>query len=190
MKAKLLFINLMTTYLLGFSSISAQGFQPPSKGNAVIYFVRVSSMGNPMNFQYFHQDKYIGEFKGKNYMRYECNPGEQLLWASSENKEFMTADFREGETYIVIVDVIIGVWKAHVGLRPISVGNNEIFEKAKKLILQEPPMITPEAKIEKMNLKLKDFIAAQLKMYDEKWKNERNFKNLSADMAIPADAMK
>jgi len=189
MKIKMSIILLTICLLINYKLIG-QGFQKPTKGNAVIYFVRVTSYGFGVTFQYFHQDKYIGEFKGKNYMRYECDPGNQLLWASSENKEFITADLKEGESYIVIVDVIIGMMKGHVGLRPISINDKELFEKAKKMILEEAPVTTPEIKIEKMNKKLEEFIFKQLKLYDEKWKNERNYKHLSADMAIPADAMK
>ena len=62
-------IVLTTIILSGFISISAQGFQPPAEGNAVIYFARVSSYGGAASFEYFHLDKYIGVFKGKNYRR-------------------------------------------------------------------------------------------------------------------------
>jgi hypothetical protein len=88
------------------------------------------------------------------------------------------------------VDVIKGMMKGHVGLRPISLNDKELFEKAKKMILEDAPITTPEVKIEKMTIRLKDFIFKQLKLYDEKWKNERNFKNITSEMAIPADAMK
>ncbi len=189
MKTKILSIILIAT-LSGFSSLFAQGFQPPAEGKAVVYFVRVSGWGGVYSFEYFHQNKYIGIFKKKNYMRYECDPGEQLFWASSENKEFITADLKEGGTYIVIVNIIMGAWKARVGLNPISVNDKDLFERAKELINKKKPVITPEAKIEKMNKKLKSFISEKLKMYDEVWKNEKNFKHISADMAIPPDEMK
>ncbi len=189
MKTKILCIILIAT-LSGLTSLFAQGFQPPTEGKSVVYFVRVSGYGGAVSFEYFHQDKYIGVFKGKNYMRYECEPGEQLFWASSENKEFITADLKEGGTYIVIVNIIMGAWKARVGLSPLSVNDKDLFERAKKLINKKEPVITPVAKIEKMNKKLKKFISEKLKMYDEKWKNEKNFKHISADMAIPPDEMK
>jgi hypothetical protein len=123
-------------------------------------------------------------------MRYECEPGKQLFWASSENKEFVTADLVEGGTYIVIVDIIMGVMKARVGLKPISANDIEVFDRAKDLILEKKPIVTPSDKIIKMNEKLAPFIAEKLKMYDEVWKNEKNFNHISPEMAIPADAMK
>ncbi len=175
--------------LTGVYTVSAQGFQPPAEGKAVVYFARVTVYGKPTAFEFFHQDKYIGAFKGSQYMRYECDPGEQLFWASSENKEFITADVEAGKTYIVMVDVIMGVMKAHVGLTPISTNNSEEFERAKSLINKKPPTITSEEKIAKMNKKLAKFITEKLEMYESTWKNEKNFKHLSADMAIPDDQL-
>lgn len=189
MKTKILCFFLIAS-VFEFSSLSAQGFKPPSEGKAVVYFARVTGYGGAISFEYFHQDKYIGVFKKKNYLRYECDPGEQLFWASSENKEFITADLKEGGTYIVIVNIIMGAWKARVGLKPISVHDSEIFDRAKELINEKPPIITSESKIKAMNIKLKDFISEKLKMYDEIWKNEKTFRHISADMAIPADELK
>ncbi|MBN2237336.1 MAG: hypothetical protein JW729_07235 [Bacteroidales bacterium] len=184
-KYYLAFILLLSTA----SSLFAQGFTPPQEGKAVIYFTRVSSYGSAIAFEFFHNDQFIGDFKGKNYLRYECDPGENLFWASSENKEFITTKTEANQTYIVIVDVIIGTWQAHVGLTPISFDEKEKFERAQKIILTKAPIITTESKIEKTQKKLEKFIPEKLKMYHEKWKNERNFKHLSPEMAIPVEAL-
>ena len=171
-------------------SLIAQGFQPPAAGKAVVYFARVTSLGFAVSFEYFHQDKYIGAAKGKNYVRYECDPGEQLFWVSSENKEFITADLKEGGTYLVIVDVTMGIGKARVGLTPITDANKELFERATELIHKEGAAVTSQEKIDQMNVKLKKFIDEKLKMYEETWKKEKNFKHISADMALSSEAMK
>ncbi len=178
------FLSLTAVY-----TVKSQGFQAPADGKAVVYFTRVTVYGKPTSFEFFHQDQYIGVFKGSQYMRYECDPGTQLFWASSENKEFITAELEAGKTYIVMVDVIMGVMKAHVGLTPISANNMEKFERAKGLILKKEPTVTPEEKIAKMNKKLAKFITQKLEMYESTWKNEKNFKHLSADMAIPDDQL-
>jgi hypothetical protein len=188
MKTKIFWIFLIAL-MTGFSSLLAQGFQPPSPGKAVVYFVRVTSYGFAVSFEYFHQDKYIGIFKGKNYMRYECDPGEQLLWASSENKEFVTCDLKEGGSYVILVDVIMGGMKAHVGFNPITASDDQ-FDRAKELINSQPPVVTSQEKIDELNKKLAEFIPEQLRKYNEIWKNEKNFKHVSADMAIPEEAMK
>ncbi|PCH71696.1 MAG: hypothetical protein COC06_00155 [Bacteroidales bacterium] len=180
---------LIATILLATTCLFSQGFQAPAEGKAVVYFVRVTSWGGVSSFEYFHQDKYIGVFKKKNYMRYECEPGEQLLWASSENKEFITADLKAGGSYIVIVDVIMGGWKPRVGFNPITAEDGEIFDRAANLIKKKRPIVTSEEKIKKMNIKLEKFIAEKLKMYNDVWKAEKNFKHISSDMAIPNEAM-
>jgi len=183
---------LMTTLfvaLTGIFTVFAQGFEPPEDGKAAVYFVRVTKYGKPTSFEFFHQDKYIGAFKGDQYMRYEVEPGNHLFWASSENKEFLTAEVEAGKTYIVIVDVIMGAWKARVGLTPLSIDDTETFERAKELINKRPPVVTPENKIEKMNDKLADFIEEKLEMYETTWKNEQDYKHLSPDMAIPKEQL-
>ena len=188
MKTKISFI-LLIVLMTGFSSIFSQGFQPPAPGKAVVYFARVTKYGGAVSFEFFHQDKYIGVFKGKNYLRYECNPGQQLLWASSENKEFLTCDLKAGGSYVVIVDMEMGFAKAHVGFNPIT-ADDERFIRAKELIDEQPPVVTPQKKIDEMNTKLAKFIPEQLQKYNDIWKNEKNFKHISADMAIPPEKMK
>lgn len=174
--------------LSGWNFIFAQGVQPPLKGKAVVYFIPAN---RGTSFEYFHQDKYIGAFKGNNYLRYECNPGKQLFWASSENKSFLTAELKEGGIYIIMVYTTMGGWKNHVQLAPLIVNNNQQdFKWAKKLINKRSPIKISEKTIAKKNEKLKDFIALKLSMYNEKWKKEKYFSNMTADMAIPAEAFK
>jgi hypothetical protein len=185
-KALLLF---MAALIIGFSSAYAQGFKAPAEGKAVVYFCRVTMYGAPTSFEFFHNDKYIGIFNKKNYMRYELDPGEQLLWASSENKEFVTADLKAGGTYIIMVDVIMGAMKAHVGLTPIN-ASEERFARAKELIQKQPPIVTPQKKIDDMNVKLAKFIPETLGKYNTIWKAEKNFKSITPDMAIPEDMLK
>ena len=186
---KKLLLTTLFLALTGICSVFAQGFEPPANGKAAIYFVRVTKYGKPTSFEFFHHDKYIGAFKGDEYMRYEVDAGEHLFWASSENKEFITAEVEAGKTYIIIVDVIMGAWKARVGLTPLSISDAETFKNEKKLINKRPPVVTPENKIEKMNEKLADFIQEKLEMYETTWKDEQNFNHLSPDMAIPEDQL-
>lgn len=189
MKMKNVFLFLVSMLIVGNLTIFAQGFQPPADGKAVVYFARVTKYGKPTGFEFFHQDKYIGIFKGDQYMRYECDPGAQLFWASSENKEFITADLEVGKSYVIVVDVIMGAWKARVGLTPLDISDAETWGRVKKLIEKRAPVEIPQAKMDKMNKKLEKFIVEKLEMYESTWKQERNFKHVSADMAIPDDQM-
>jgi hypothetical protein len=183
-------VAVLATCLCASTMLFGQGFTPPAEGKAVVYFARVTGYGFAVSFEYFDGDKFIGDFKGKNYLRYECDPGEHLLWASSENKEFVSADLKAGGSYIVIMDVIMGAWKARVGATPITSASGDQFDRAKELILADAPVKYEQAALDKKNTKLKKFIAEQLKKYDEVWKNEKNFKSITADMALPDTAMK
>ena len=169
----------------------AQGFTPPADSNAVVYFVRVSNFGFAVSFEYFDNDKFIGIFKGKNYMRYECSAGEHLLWVSSEDKEFLRCNLKAGETYMVLVNIEMGAWKARVGLEPLTT-EHKVFERAKELVLTQKPVETPEEKIQSTQRKLKErgFIENILKRYENEWKNAQNTKVISADMFIPKDRLK
>ena len=124
---------LLATFLLASINLLSQGFTSPADGNAAVYFVRVSNYGGAVSFEYFHNKKFIGVFKGKNYMRYECPAGENLLWASSEDKEFLKCDLKAGETYIVLVNIEMGPFKARIGLERIGIDNPD-FERVKELV--------------------------------------------------------
>ena len=177
--------------LAGSLQVTAQGFKPPAEGKAVIYFVRVTSWGGNVSFEFFHNDKLIGISKGKNYIRYECDPGKSLFWASSENKEFLPVNLEAGKTYIVLINVIMGGWKARVGLEPLT-PDNEDFERAVDLIKSKPPAVTSQKTLDKSTKKLKErgFIKENLNKYETVWKDSGNFREITPDMYIPEDLLK
>ena len=170
--------------------VLAQGFKPPADSNAAVYFVRVSNYGGVISFEYFHNKEFIGIFKGKNYMRFEFPAGEHLLWASSEDKEFLRCDLKAGETYIVLVNIEMGAWKARIGLEPLTI-ENEDFERAKKLVMEKEPIETPESVIQSTQKKLEErgFIENMMERYENEWKNAKNTKTISADMYIPREKL-
>jgi hypothetical protein len=189
MKTKV--IVILSAVLVSWCNILySQEFQPPSPGKAVLYFVRATSYGFAVTFQYFDNNKFIGEFKGENYLRYECEPGKHLFWSVSENKEFMEADLAEGGTYIVKVDVITGGWKAHVGFTPISYTDTKRFEACRDLVRKEKPIVPKEEDLAKMNVKLAKKIERTLSDFNSREKDERKVRVLSSDMAIPPEGLK
>jgi hypothetical protein len=168
----------------------SQGFTPPEESNAVVYFPRVTKFGKAVSFEYFDGEEFIGVFKGKNYMRYECPAGKHLLWASSENKQFVECDLEAGKTYIILVNVSMGAWKAQLNLEPLTV-DNEDFDRVKELIDSKAPIITSPEKIESTMKKLNDrgFIENIMEHYENEWKGTDRIKTLSADMFIPKERL-
>ena len=183
---------LALTMALAFSiqAVTAQGFPSPAEGNAAVYFVRVTSWGGAVSFEFFHNEEFIGVFKGKNYIRYECPAGENLLWASTENKQFLTCDLMAGETYLVLVNVKMGGWKARLDLEPITT-DNEDFDRVVELVRNEPPVVTPQEKLDKTTAKLrkKNFIPEMMRRYESEWKDSENNRYVTPDMFIPIDLL-
>jgi len=185
----LVFFLIVSLAIVGCYSCFSQGFQEPGDGKAVVYFVRTSSAGALNPFHFFNQDKYIGSVRKLNYMRYECDPGEQLFWTKNKTKQafFLTADLREGGTYLVNVTVSTSKRKILV---PVTYNDEKEFKKASKKIATKEPIITPEHVIQEMNAELEDYIPERLELYNSHLKHEIDYQHISADMAIPQEALK
>ena len=144
-----------------------------------------------MPFEFFHGDKIIGRITGLAYMRYELPAGKALLWTSSENKVFVEADLAPGGTYLVLVNVKMGMWTARVDLEPID-ENNEDFQRVCDHVTDKGPMQVSEASLEQSQKKLEErgFIEDMLERYEKKWKKDKKItKQMPADMAIPPELL-
>ena len=163
--------KLAATIILFYYALSvsyAQGVEGPSEGKAVVYFVRVSSLGFAINFSYFDKDKFIGKFKGTNYMRYECEPGEHLFWSRSENRDFITAELEAGKIYFVEAVPQMGGLKAQVQLVPINPKEgSKKLGKIEKLINKKLAESFSENELKNENENLKDVITKGLEKYQE-----------------------
>lgn len=179
-------VVLLLVFLSSINLISAQGFTPPAPEKAVVYFTRISAYGFAVAFDFYLNDKFIGAFKGENYMRYEFDPGEQLIWGAGENIEFLPSDLKAGDTYIVIVDIKTGKKKPVIGLRPVDENDTELFSRAKKLILKKPPVVIKDIDVEKLNAKFSTFITESLQLYETQLKGE-NLRKITPEMAIPVE---
>lgn len=184
MKSFLLYCLVPLTLLT--SQVKGQGFTPPAEGKCVIYFARVSAMGSLIPFDFFDGDTYIGQFSGKKYLRYECDPGEHLFWASSENKAFVTARVEGGKSYIVVVDVLMGIGMARVGLTPIG-SDHKVFGRARDLIKKKSPVKVSPEHIRDENERLAGFIADKLQKYESRWRHELEVRDLTPEMAVTVE---
>lgn len=172
-------LPLILLFLMSSMAVRGQGFWQPTEGNAAIYFVRTSSLAFAVNFSFFHERKYIGDFGGRNYLRYECAPGTHLFWASAENCDFIHAEVKAGGTYVVVVDVDLGDSVAHVRFKPITVTSRE-FERVKKLVDRKKPVHFTAGKLKEEQSRKQRLIDRTMGL------SERQTKNLSVDMAIPS----
>ena len=150
---------VLTLSLLLLASFSfANEITSPSEGKAVVYINRTASLGILINFSYFDKDKFIGKFHGHGYIRYECEPGEHIFWAKSENSDFVTANLEAGKIYFIEAVPTMGGLKAHVRLKPLNPSQDT---KEMKIIESQVSKLDPET-----------FTADYLTTENEKWKDD------------------
>ena len=186
MKKSAFFLILCMAFVSA-STIQAQGFKEPATGKAVVYFV--SLIKKSMTFEFFLNNKYVGILGKANYLRLECESGNQLLWASSEGKYFVAANLAPGGSYVIVVETTAGFWRNNPKLVPITSTHTD-YAAAAVLIKSKPPMTTPQEKIDKMNRDMVTFIPDNLKMYESRWKQENKFPSITPEMAIPVEMLK
>ena len=169
--------------LLLLSFAKANEITPPSEGKAVVYFVRTSSTGILINFSYFDKDKFIGKFHGHGYFRYECEPGEHVFWAKSENRDFITADLEAGKIYFVEADAKMGGLKARVELRPVTpTQDKKLMNIIEYMVNKREPEIFTADYLQTENEKWKDDIQKGLDRYQELLTKQEKIEGLNKDM--------
>ena len=116
---KLVFTTVFICTVMSLSR--AQGIETSAKGKAVVYFMRISAAEFAIKFSYFDNDKFIGEFNGSKYMRYECEPGEHLFWVNMAGlRDFITAELEVGKIYFVEVKPVMNVLYSEWQLFPVD----------------------------------------------------------------------
>ena len=178
MKNYRLILVIVTCLML--TAVSAQDLEKPSEGKAAVYLLRTSGLGAAINFKYFVNESYLGKFSGRNYVRLELDAGEQLIWAKSENLDFMEANLKAGAIYLIHVKPKMGGMKAAVRLEAVDTSDEKLMKKVNKLLSNKSPA--------KLNLKKAEKVTAKIGEYLEKYQNLKNngksdkIKELSPDM--------
>ena len=171
---------LVVIACLSMIAVSAQGLEEPSEGKAAVYFLRTSGMGAAINFKFFVNETYLGKFSGRNYIRQELDAGEQLIWAKSENLDFMEANLKAGAIYLIHVKPKMGGMKAAVRLEPVDTSNEKLMKKVTKLLTNKGPA--------KLNMKKAEKVTAKIAEYLQKYEGLKNngksdkIKQLNPDM--------
>jgi len=181
--------------LLLFSFSTGNEIAPPAEGKAVVYFARTASMGILINFSYFDKDKFIGKFHGHGYIRYECEPGEHVFWAKSENSDFITADLEAGKIYFVEALPKMGGLKARVRLMPVNPAQDVKMVKVIESMVSKKDGETYTADyLQTENEKWKDDIQKGMERYQEMVTKQEKIERLSKEMfyvkAAAADSSK
>lgn len=155
-----------------------------SDDSATVVFIITANL----KLEYFDNDRYFGETKKPCYFKYTCPPGTHLLWISYYNKEFLTADLKPGETYLVNVAFHQGFtrWDGKISTRSFVVPTKEkYYERFIKELSNEKNWATnAKEDIAEGNVKLREFIDEKLVEYETDWKFSEDFGHISPDMAL------
>jgi hypothetical protein len=175
---------LLSLLLFSFSTLSTGNeIAPPAEGKAVVYFARTASMGILINFSYFDKDKFIGKFHGHGYIRYECEPGEHVFWARSENSDFITADLEAGKIYFVEALPKMGGLKARVRLMPVNPAQDvKLIKVIESLVSKKDGETYTADYLQTENEKWKEDIQKGMERYQELVTKQEKIERLSKEM--------
>jgi hypothetical protein len=174
--------NLSTTEIVS-------GFKSPAEGKAVVYFVCSEKTGFAVGFEYFYEKQFIGKFLGNGYLRFECEPGNHLFWASSENKEWLEADLEANKTYIIRITRSVGAWKPHVKYKVITQDNAKELKEVKQVIDKKPASHLPESELKAIHFKLNGFIEQEVFHFYNNVKGKKPVKKMNKSDNIPMDLL-
>lgn len=164
--------------------VFAQQFDPAPVDKAVVYFVRANPLGAVINFNYYDGDLLIGRFNAGKYLRYECDPGNHVFWARSENRSFVEADLEAGKTYLIEIVPRLGGIKAGVGLVPFDPNAGKIPKRIRKLVTRRSPEVYPETLLADWEENSSGRTQNGLDRYGELREKNKNIPQLTKDMAI------
>lgn len=181
---KHLLIGLILFSILISPSVQAQDSEPVVSSNrSVIYFVRANSMGSLVNFTYFDGEKAIGKFNGRKYLKYECEPGQHLFWARSENRSFVEANLEGGKAYMIEVLPRMGGLKATVKLVPVDVKSHNM-KKIKKLFSKRSAITFTQQELLELQEEMNEVIIRGMERYNKGKEEGEHMVELKPEMSI------
>ncbi len=173
---------LLLVCIAVITRLHAQEVPPAPADKAVVYFVRLSSLGFAINFSYFDSTRLIAKCNGTNYVRYECQPGSHLFWARSENKDFVEAELAAGKIYFIEVQPQMGGIKAAVQLFPVTPENDKKMEKILKLMGKKSPESFSSEELSREEAEMQDVIKRGLEKYKEDKEKGKKIEQLGKNM--------
>lgn len=174
---------ILLLIIIQSSVLFAQEADSAIQDKATVYFTRANAMGALINFTYFDGETVIGKFKAPKYLKYECEPGEHLFWARSENKSFVEANLKAGGIYIIDVIPQMGGFKAAVKLVPVDIKDYKM-KRIQKLISKRESETFEESELSEVQTDMAEVIARGMEKYKELKEKSKNIAQLTAEMTV------
>ncbi|WP_298903734.1 hypothetical protein [uncultured Psychroserpens sp.] len=178
---KLICSTLFCLFLFTFSINAQVTIEPPTEGKSVIYFMRTSGVGGLLNFRFFDNTTYLGKFKGVNYMRYECEPGEHMFWVKAENTDYLEANLEAGKIYFVEANGVPGLMTVGVKYKLVDYSHKRQFKRIQKLMAKKEPKVFTEEELKTDQEKFKLIIKDGLATLERKRNRGKKLKRLEKD---------
>lgn len=165
--------------LVSYSGLS-QTLKAPKEGKAMVYIMRSNALAEGLNFRVYDKDKFLGALPSRAYFTYECEPGEHLFWAASENRDFVEANLEANKTYVIDLRAKFGIVIAAVGVEPYSPNNKQHVKRLKKVLKKH---VNANVSDVDRSEEKKENIAKALKAYDRiKDRSNSKIKKLLPEM--------
>lgn len=118
-KILLLLIFSVSITLVYAQKTVAQAIDKPADGKSLVYFMKTGA-GLMVNFRLYDKEKFLGAVPTGKYLVYECEPGEHLFWASSENRDYIEATLEPNSVYVINAEGQMGAFIAGVNLKAMN----------------------------------------------------------------------
>jgi hypothetical protein len=122
MKKYIAFLFLIFTVTLFAQNNLKSGIQPfqkPNEGKSLVYIIK-SGAGALVNFRAYLDNKFVGVLASENYLLVECDPGDHLFWAVSENRDYLQANLLPNKVYVLNAEGQMGMFVAGVSLNQLD----------------------------------------------------------------------
>ncbi len=173
---------LFLTFFVTTLSFAQDKITAPTKGKAVIYLLRTKSLGSLMNFRFFKNNHYLGKFNGKNYLRYECEPGKNIFWVKAENIDFIKTNLAANRIYLVEVNAIMGAFSAGVKFRIVDYNDEKQMKRIHKLLASKDPKVFTQEQLLADEKKMNAIIQQGMLKVLEKRKKGKKIKEITPTM--------
>ena len=160
--------------------IVSQPIAKPSEGKSLVYITR-SNGAMMMNFRVYDKDLFIGALEYGNYFVYECEPGQHLFWAASENRDYVEANFEANKAYVIDLEARVGAFIAAVAIVPQNPNEKRHRKKFYRTIKNEFSILKNQAKLSSGGKE--NNISEALEKYEQlKKQNSKRIMSLNLDM--------
>ncbi len=102
----------------------------PADGKCLVYITRQSAVAPIIKFSVYDGEVFLGKLGPNRYFAYECDPGEHVFIARSENTSYVEAHLEAGRTYVIDAEPKMGIGIARVSLKPLDKSHPK-YEKQK-----------------------------------------------------------